>query len=445
VNRLETSINLFNLKAFYAGRISSCGIHIEGGRIARIAKETNLPPADRRIDCGGHLVIPGLIDCHVHLRDLGFSYKEDFYTGTAAAAAGGFTSVLDMPNTSPPTDSPQRLAEKMALAQRKAIVNVGFHVAPPSDPADLSRMRLNGAFSCKFYLLKPMGNVEVRHPDVLRDYLRECRRAKMPATIHAEDGLVIERQLAASSSAITLKRFLQAHTPEAEYRSAKAVLETAGVGTKVHFCHITSCKALELIGRARRKMRISCEVTPHHLLLNDRELERIGPVALTVPPVRPEMERQRLLVACQRGSIDVLATDHAPHSLSEKLGEDYSKIAAGIAGLETALPLVLTLVKKGRLRLKPVIEMLTSKPAQVFGIRNKGVLRPGADADITVVDTRRRFKIRASEFKSKAKHSPFDGWSCIGRPIMTFVAGRLVMDHGEMMANPGEGAILRPK
>lgn len=438
------SLNLINVKAFYNNALTTCGIHASDGKIQRVAKSINLPAADTKIDCSDLIALPGLIDVHVHLRDLELSHKEDVYTGSAAAAVGGFTSILDMPNTQPPTDSLERLTEKMAIAEKKTVINTGFHVAPPRDPVELEQMKRAGAFSCKFYMLKPIGEVDVRQPNVLRHYFKLCKGIGLPATIHSEDGQWVKAQLAKMKRPLSLKDFLRIHNPSVEYNAAKSVIEAASAfGTRTHFCHITSQRTLALIQRARTKLPLTCEVTPHHLLLDHSDMAKIGPLAATVPPLRSANDKRKLFSAFRRDMIDVLATDHAPHSLSEKQQEDYSIVAPGIPGLETALPLMMTLVNRGRVSLRSLIDHLARRPAQIFGIKRKGFLGPGADADITLVDPRKVFKINSTNFRSKARHSPFEGRRCIGGPVMTFVGGRLVMDHGEIVANAGAGTVLR--
>jgi dihydroorotase (multifunctional complex type) len=188
---------------------------------------------------------------------------------------------------------------------------------------------------------------------------------------------------------------------------------------------------------------VSCEVTPHHLLLSSQQLKKVGFFGLTNPPLRSESDTRSLWRNLQAGNIDIIASDHAPHTLKEKEEKTVWNVAPGIAGLETLLPLMLTQVNAGRLSLPRLIQATSAKPAKIFGLYMRGELKKGNFADFTVVDLKREWEIDASKFCSKAKFSPFDGWKVKGKPVKTFVNGKLIMDEGEIVANPGDGTVIR--
>ena len=216
--------------------------------------------------------------------------------------------------------------------------------------------------------------------------------------------------------------------------------------THVHICHISCGEALKLISEAKkRRIKISCEATPHHLLLSSNDFSEKGSLMLTDPPVRSKEEQQLLWKGVSEREIDIIASDHAPHALEEKFSDEIWKVSPGVPGLETTLPLMLTQVNRGLLSIDDLVRLMAENPAKIFGLDGKGALKNGFSADITVVDLNREGIIDSSKFYSKAKYSPFDGWVVKGLPVKTFVNGVLVMDEGEIVAKPGVGRIIRRK
>jgi len=444
---LTTSINLINVKILYREELLEGGIHVEEGRIIKIGKEVNLPHADRTMDVKGLVALPGLIDAHVHLRDLQLSYKEDFYTGTCAAAAGGFTTVLDMPNTVPATDSSIRLKEKCEQAEKRIVVNVGFHAGLTDRLEEISKLARLGAFSFKLNLYKPTPEIAIEDNGLMTRLLLKCGGMRRPVTVHAEDRELIERNRAQSETGKkpTVEDFLRAHSKEAELIAVNRMIDLARVTrARLHICHLSAIKSLDSIEEARRKgLRVTCETSPHYMFLNENCLRRLKGTALTVPPVRDSTNSRMLWKAFINDRIDVIATDHAPHTEEEKTLDDVWEVSPGIPGLETALPLLLTRVNRGQLRLSRLARAMSEEPAAIFGLRGKGRLRRGRDADLTLIDLKAKFKIDSTKFHSKAKLSPFDGFKCQGKAVKTFVAGKLVMDNGEIVAEKGTGSVLK--
>ncbi len=443
---MPVDTKIINARILTQRGITRCGITIESGKIHRIASEASLPNAAKTVDIKGQVVLPGLIDVHVHLRDLDFSFKEDFHTGTCAAAAGGFTTVLDMPNTKPPTNSLLRLKEKIARASGKILVDVGFYSDFPKALRDFKFLKAFGAVAFKAHLLRPTTELNVDDDNVLRSAFEVAAKTKSLVSVHAEDrSLVTELESKFQAARDTLPAaYLKAHPPEAEIRAVERILRlTKGTHVHVHFAHVSTFKGLKLIMEAKQAgLPVTCEVTPHHLFLTDEDFYRLRGVALIIPPLRTRQDTLRLVSALKTGQVDLVASDHAPHRLDEKMRENIWEVTPGIPGLETTLPLLLTQFNRGRISLRRVIEVLSENPAKIFGFKTKGHLKTGYDADLTIVDLTKKFTIDSSKFYSKAKYSPFDGWEVIGKPVQTWVQGKLVMDDEMIVADPGTGRVI---
>lgn len=427
----------------------TCGIAIDGGRIHAVAKEANLPKASSYVDGNGNVALPGLIDVHVHCRDQGLSHKEDFLTATRSAAAGGFTTILDMPNNDPPTNSASRVRDRADTAKLKTIVNVGLYGGFPKSEAEARKMCVEGIVGFKINLANPIADIDFGDDAQLKKALRWAKACKRAVAIHCEDRGLNEavRSELKKSGRTDLYAYLMAHSPESELRTVKRVVTLArDLKSRLHVCHISLGDSITQVVKARGEgLKVTCEVTPHHLLLTNKKLIKIGSTALTDPPVRDETDRAQSLVALAQGSIDVIASDHAPHTAKEKSRSDVWDVPPGFPGLETELPLLLTQVNKGLLSLGRIVDALTETPSSIFGLVRKGKLEKGYDADVTIIDPKKRFKIDASTFQSKAKYSPFDGVKVIGKPVMTLVGGRVVMDEGEILAKAGSGTVIRAK
>jgi len=238
--------------------------------------------------------------------------------------------------------------------------------------------------------------------------------------------------------------YLLAHPPEAELQSIERIIQLVKKsGVQVHFCHISSALGLNAVLMAKKTgLPVTCEVTPHNLFLSSEQYRRSGIFALTDPPLRTREDVSALWSALKRGFIDVIASDHAPHAFEEKNVDSVWEAKPGIPGLETTLSLLLTRVNEGRLSLAELVRLTAEEPAKIFGLRKRGCLERGNWADLVVVDMKREYEIDSSAFFSKAKYCPFDGWNVKGKPVKTFVNGELVMDEGEIVAEPGSGQVV---
>ncbi|MEM3626542.1 MAG: dihydroorotase family protein [Candidatus Bathyarchaeia archaeon] len=437
---------LNNAKAYMDGKIVECSLAINEGKIFKIGKEANLPKAQTKIDLKNLLVLPGLIDIHVHLRDEGKAYKEDFYTGTAAAAAGGITTVLDMPNNDPVTMNVKTLKNRMEIAEKKILVNVGFYSEFPRNLEEIKSIIEGGAVAFKLFMAEQVGGLNIDDDRALFEAFKIVGDLKVPVAVHAEDRMVLRKIVEELRNAKRndIEAYLMAHSEEVELKAVERLLSLMDkANVHIHFCHISTKHSLEaLIHGKKSGMPITCETTPHHLFLSIEDLKLKGAFALTTPPIREKSHALALMDGIRRGWIDAVASDHAPHALQEKEAESIWGVKVGISGIETILPLLLNAVKMGLLSIADVVKLMAEGPTRIFKLKGKGFLREGNSADITVVDLDRKYKIDASKFHSKAKYSPFDQWVVEGKPVKTFVGGQLVMDEGEIVAKAGSGGII---
>jgi len=438
---------LENARVYFADSITRAGLAIEGEKIVRIAKETNLPRACEKIDLGGRLVLPGAIDAHVHLRDQDLDYKEDFFTGTCAAAVGGVTTVLDMPNNSPVTMSVDSLTKRAGIAASKSVVNVAFYSAFPEDLEEMEDIVEWGAKGFKVFLSKQVGGLNPEDDEALLQGFRKAAVLKVPVLVHAEDKKFFESKFEEleKKGRCDVEAFLEAHSVYSETKTLKRAVNLARTSRgHIHICHVSAGQSMNIISSAKHEgINVTCEVTPHHLLLSSCKLNLLGYTALTNPPLRTKRDQESLWANLKKGTVDIIASDHAPHALHEKKRNSIWEVAPGFPGLETMIPLMLTQVNEGRLTLSRLVHLVSRRPSEIFRVERRGILEEGCFADFIVVDMKREWKIDSSKFYSKAKFSPFDGETVKGKVTKTFVNGRLVMDEGEIVGKPGEGKIIR--
>jgi len=436
------SILIESVKLIVHDELTTAHLLLEDGVIKRITKIKPSIRADETIPASRLIALPGLIDAHVHLRDMELAYKETFQTGTQAAAAGGYTTVIDMPNTQPPTTNAARLTEKMARAQERIFSNIAFQCALVPELGEMLKMKQQGAVAFKLYLNKSLETFNSSDEPRLRLALQAAKLSNALVTIHAEDGDAIRKvqTKCMASGRFTIKDFLRAHPPSVEVAAVKSILKLCNsLNVRTHICHITIPQAVRLVCASRNS---TCEATAHHLLLDDSASKRHGTRAICVPPIRRGEYRRELWNLFVKGKVDVLASDHAPHTLHEKLAENVWKAASGVPGLETSLQIMLTQVSKGRLSLSRLIQAGSTLPAMVFGLGRKGRLQTGYDADIVLIDPKARNTIEAANFLSKAKYSPFEGMKCRGKAVYTIVNGNIAYRDGKVADTP-VGRILR--
>jgi len=400
---------------------------LRDGRVAEVGLPNKIhDTADETFDARGLVVAPGFIDLHVHLREPGQGYKETIASGTAAAAAGGFTSVCCMPNTSPVVDSPEWI-NWLQQPQRGAVVNV-FPIAAATQAS-------KGAVLTDFRGLQRAGAVAVSddgrpilNETVMRETLRLAAEINLPVVQHAEDTRQTENCVM-NESPTSFRLGLRGMKASAEAAIVDRDVQLAQqfTGTRLHVAHLSTADALKAVRRGKRsKARITCEITPHHFALTDADVGDYNTNCKMNPPLRSAADREALLVALEDGSVDAIATDHAPHAMHEKIIE-FDKAAFGITGLETALGLAITrLHREQKIPLTRIVELFTAGPARVFDLRGRGTLARGNHADVTIFDPKKRWTFEAAKSRSKSQNTPFDGWQLTGKVVATVVGGRVV-------------------
>ena len=398
-------------------------IKVDDGKITGISK-TPLEAAET-IDIEGNYVLPGFIDPHIHFRDPGLTQKEDFKTGSMAAANGGFATVIDMPNTLPKTNTYRALEEKIKIAKSKSVVNFELQVGHSNLDEMKKMMKLNPISVKVFMDLESDESLEKIFHDL--SILKETTSYNGLVATHCEKKSIVE------SETERLKQneenpaidYTYARPTKSEDESVKQAIELARANDlRLHICHLSSSKSLSIAKSASKSMPISWEFTPHHLLLDNSAYNIYGTFIKTNPPLRPEEDSVRI------GNLDeesIIGTDHAPHTLEDKTKGTWAS-SPGIPNLETVVPLLLTEVNNGNLDFKLIPKIFSENAAKVYGLNSKGKIEIGYDADFTVIDLKREGKFDISEFKTKAEYSPFDGWEYKGLPIMTIVNGKVVMN-----------------
>jgi dihydroorotase len=409
-------------------------VGVNKGKVTSIKKSPIA--ADETIDLKGKILLPGLIDVHVHMRDPGFTYKENFRTGTKAAAAGGFTTVMDMPNTNPPTNTVKAFKDKISIAETKSLVDFGLH-AGVNHPGQIEQLAALKPASFKIFM-------DLFDDKDLMFFLAEISDLNKfygydaVVSLHAEDRELVNKytNMMKSEGNMYPKLYADARPPLAEEVAvSKAISMVKEFNLNLHICHVSTKKALNFIKNANLEgYKISSEVTPHHLFLDSSYLDKFGNFAKTNPPLRSKLNKINLL---DLTNIDIIGTDHAPHTISEK-EKNIWDAPPGIPGLETALPLLLTQVNRNKISIETVKKLLCENPAKIFKLENKGFIKEGMDADFVVVDMKAEYIIKSENFLSKAHYSPFDGMHVQGMPIMTILRGMVVMDNGEIIKRKGK-------
>lgn len=409
-------------------------IGIEDGKIVSLKKIA--PKREENINLREGVILPGLIDPHVHFRDPGLTNKEDFRTGTMAAAAGGFTTVIDMPNTIPPTNTAKAFKDKLKIAQHKSMVDYGLHAGVGKFKDIKNLFKLKPA-SFKLYMdLLDDATIEGIFQEI--NNLKNEEDQGPLISLHCED-----KDTVTSSTEKLMKKgrdypekYADARPPLAETIAVSKALKLADkYKLAVHICHVSTKESVELINDAKKSgAKVTSEVTPHHLLLDSKYLKKCGNFAKTNPPLR--YQEHKLTMDCL-DDIDVVGTDHAPHTISEK-DDTVWNAPPGIPNLDNTLPLLLTQINNRNMTFTDLKRLLCENPARIFNLESKGFIKVGADADFVVVDRKKEGVINPDKFKSKAKYSPFKGFKVKGMPVMTMVRGNLVMDYGDISKNEGK-------
>lgn len=417
--------------------IGARDIGVRDGRIAEIG-DLSRASAGERIDCAGLHILPGVIDSQVHFREPGLTHKEDLESGSRAAVMGGVTAVFEMPNTNPLTTSAAALADKVARGANRMHCDFAFWVGGTRENvADIPELeRLPGAAGIKVFMGSSTGSLLVADDEGVAAILGKTRRR---AAFHSEDEFRLNERKglrvpgAPSSHHIWRDEIAALRCTERLIRIAREAR------AQVHVLHISTREEIEFLAGA--KDVASCEATPHHLTLSADDYPRLGTKLQMNPPVRGPEHRDGIWRGISQGIIDVLGSDHAPHTLAEK-AKPYPDSPSGMTGVQTLVPVMLDHVANGRLTLSRFVDLTSAGPARLFGIVGKGRIAAGYDADFTIVDLKRTQTIEDSWIASRCAWTPYDGKQVTGWPVGTIIRGRRVMWEGEL-TGPSGGAAVR--
>lgn len=429
-------------------RLRQATIAIKGGKIAALLEPSETVQAAERISAKGCVVLPGLIDVHVHFREPGFTQKEDFSSGSAGAAVGGVTSVMVMPTDKPMTTTPELFLEKRALAEGKCYVDFALQAGLGPDISHVRALKDLGAISFEVFLADLVAPMLVATGEELRQCLLAVSDCDAIAGITpGDDSIVAAHTYTSVTGQLESRRaFLASRPPLAEALSlAKALVAANALDTRVHIRQVSTAPTLDVLRRFKRP-GISAEVTPHNLLLEDLDVLKLGAKAKVTPPLRDHHHLLALQQGLRDGVIDMVATDHAPHRLEEKaLGEiDLWKAPGGFPGVQTLLPLMLHMVEKRLIDYPMLVRSCCEIPARTFGIfPQKGWIGPGADADLVVVDPSKPMTIRDQDQLSRAQATPFHGWEIRSSTILTLLRGKIIAREGKPTGSP-VGRFLKP-
>lgn len=438
-----------------AGRTPGGGVAVDDGRIAAVGRPETLPAADRTLDAGGDVCVPGVVDPHVHNRTPGLDRKGDWESETRAAAAGGVTSVVGMPNVDPVIDGAERVERKLALGDEHALVDFGVHAAVTGDSYDrVPGLAAAGTVGLKVFLGTTVGEVPPPDDGQLLEAMRDAADAGVRVGFHEENAAVVDHETARAQAAgrNAPVDHARARPVVAEQEAiARVGLFAAETGCAAHCFHVSAGSAAAELGRARaRGADLTAEATPHHLRFAENHLREVGNLARVNPPLRSRAERDSLRQSLVAGVIGCVGSDHAPHTDADKRVDDPHgdtwAASSGFVGLETSVPTLLTLVGEGLLTLEEWVDRQCRAPAQTWGLYpEKGSLQVGTHADLTLVDPDREWTLSRSALHSRSTATPFDGERFVGKPTATVVRGEVVYREGEgVVGDPGHGQRLDP-
>jgi dihydroorotase (multifunctional complex type) len=432
------------------GTIASGGVLIDDGRIAACLRGSDRASADVVIDAGSRLLFPGFVDAHVHMRDPGQPHKEDFGSGSAAAAVGGITTVMCMPNTRPPLDSLSGFDEAWKAGESRSFVDFALQAAVrPSNQHAMAALWDAGVVSFETMLADgPVGEAYV-------DAALLLHMLAQAAALGARVGVFAGNQAVIDATLDRLRKAGRTDFP-AFAESRPAISEALGLAQLIEACHATgahviarqvsTARGFEIVAAAKAKAPagILIEVTPHHLHLDATTLAQLGPYAQMLPPLRSKADVAAAQAAAASGVVDFVGSDHAPHALAEKDAADPWSCPSGTPGLDTLAPAVLDLAAGGTIAYAQVALLLAERPAQAFGLGDrKGRIAVGLDADVVLVDPEATLRVTPEVIRSRAGRSPFEGLTLRGRPVLTVLRGEVIAEDGKIAVDRPRGRLLR--
>jgi dihydroorotase len=407
--------------AFYEGRLVKCCIGIENQKIRNVKK---ILKGERHIDVGDKLILPAGIDAHVHFREPGLTHKEDFSSGTSAAARGGIAAVLDMPNTTPPAIRVGAVREKYETVKKKAFVDYGLFggLGPRTKITPL----LKHSDALKIYMGPTTGDLVIKDYRRIVQALRQASKLKKTVSVHCEDESIIPEDL---SKIKDTEGYNTARPPEAEIKAVQKLIEITGKNG-AHIAHVSTPVTFDILPRC-----MTCEVTPHHMFLH--EGMELGPWGKVNPPIRDRSVCVELFWALVDGKIDMIASDHAPHTIDEK-DTGFCDAPAGIPGVETMLPLMFTRLRRGDIQIERLVEVMASAPARIFKLQGYGKIKKGNWASIMTVDMRQMSEIKDNDLLTKCGWTPYGGVQAIF-PRHVFIRGDMAIEDQEFVGQRGWG------
>lgn len=452
-----------NARVYTAEGSYDGGIAIKDGLIVAVGDNGSLPPGHEVIDAAGKALLPGLIDAHVHVRAPGNPSREDFGSGTAAAAAGGISTIFEMPVSEPGVANAEILLRRAELAARDAVVDFALYGGGgTSNVAEMAGMAAAGAVGFKTFMHGPPAGREAEYEGLhvlddgaLYDVFEAAGKTGLLACVHAENDALVSHGIAKMKAQGRVDPMAHgpSRPPIAEIEAAgRVILLARAAGARVSLCHISLAETALLARRARfGGQEVFVESCPHYLVHNERIMAEVGPFAKINPPIRSEEHRRELWRCLEEGWLDYLASDHAPFTEADKEGspEDIFGVPSGSPGLETLVPVLAdAMLRSPSLGLSTLVRTLALHPAKAFGLYpQKGALLPGSDGDFVLIDTERRRVVSRDRMYSKSRGSArlYDGWEVTGWPVMTAVRGRVVMRDGEVVGERGFGRMVKPQ
>jgi dihydroorotase len=421
------------------------GVAISGGKFVAIGTDQCLPDAKEMIDANGRHILPGIIDAHVHFRDPGVTHKEDFATGSTAAVCGGVTTVVDMPNQIPPTETAEQVEVKKRIAESKSMCDFAvLGVVHQTNADDILPMAKAGAIGFKIFFGETIGNLPFPDDGMCIEVFSNITKSGIPLCVHAENRQIQhywtnKLKSEGKNDPIYWERS-RPFLCEAE-SVAHLIFLAENFGTKLHIVHASSKQAAQMVKDAKaRGLRVTAETAPHYLLRDADEMAKVGPLLKMNPPVRSRDHGEALWEGLLMGTIDMIATDHSPHTFEEKGCDRNGKMLkpaiweciSGFCGTETAVSVMLTEVNKGRMTLNHYVKVASENPARVWQMfPKKGAIRLGSDGDVTIVDMNKEATIDGEKLHSKNTPTPWHGWKVKGMPVYTIVRGNVQMKDGE--------------
>lgn len=427
-------------------------IAIHDGKIVAIGAAQTMPQATETLDASGKFLLPGAIDVHVHFRDPGYTHKETWETGTAAAAMGGVTTVFDMPNTNPPTGTVAALHQKLERARSLAYVDFGIYgLLSEQNIDELEALAADEIIGFKCFMGNTFGNLPSPSTGAMLEAFERMAPTGLRVSLHAETASIMAwryARLRAAGRNDPLAHVAARPAVVAIEAVSRAAILSEWTGMRIHVLHVSSAAELRPLREAKhRGVDITCETCPHYLLLNTQHYHELGSLVRVNPPIREASDSKAIWDAIRDGTIDMIATDHAPHTPEEKNKDDIWQADCGFPGVETQMPLMLTAVNNGHITLSDYVRLTATTPAKTWGLYpRKGALQVGADADIAVVDMECRATIDRETLQSvQARATPFHGQAVVGLPIHTIVRGRFVMRDRVLQTEArGYGRSVKP-